>query len=122
MTVDRLQKAKETYKSESEYFNRISFTVLAEKFKDMSDLCSDMIEVQTNYDKLLSDGKFSKEDMDKEVIKSVAKIRRELLDTLDDFYTSGEDAHMETVDLIDTVIKNALGEEGMESIKSYKEE
>ena len=52
ITVETLQKAKEEYKSMADYYNGISFPILAGKFQAMSDLCSEMIEVCVAYDKL----------------------------------------------------------------------
>ncbi len=121
MTVETLQKAREEYKSMSDYYTGISFPILAGRFQSMVDLCSDMIKLVESFDKFKEES-FSKSDVDNAVIKSVSKVRNELLETLDDFYTSGDDAHLETTDLVDDAIKKALGEKGAELIKSFKED
>ena len=62
ITTEELISARDEYKKKSNYYNNISFPILAEMFKEMSEMCDKMIAVITEYNKFKESENENKEE------------------------------------------------------------
>lgn len=120
MIFERVEKVEKECEELSTYYKKIGFEILSKKFDDMASLCKEMLALKPNMERVNS-LEYSKSDMDEAVAKTILKVKKELLEQLDDFYNSGEDAHLETIDLINDAIKSSLGEKAVALLNKYEE-
>lgn len=120
MIFEKVEKVGKECEELSTYYKKIGFEILSKKFDDMASLCKEMLAFKPNMEKINS-LEYSKSDMDEAVAKTILKVKKELLEQLDDFYNSGEDTHLETIDLINDAIRSSLGEKAVALLNKYEE-
>lgn len=121
MLFEKIEKVGKECEELSTHYKNIGFEILSKKFDNMASLCKEMLTFKPNMEKINA-ATYSESDVDEAVVKAILKVKKELLENLDDFYNSDEDTHMETTELIDSAINKSLGSNRIELLKKYEED